>query len=114
MARFINATGNAGNIFVTAPGASISSSATPNVSGLGSNSVSGYNASSATGGTFTSFGTGNNQVRMFGTNANPSTATPAGNYTIGSMSSTGAQTVIFTPSNAANGNANAFQVNSCR
>jgi hypothetical protein len=113
-ARFINATANAGNIFVTAPSASISGTATPNVSGLASNSVSGFNSTSATGGTFTNFGTGNNFVRMFGTTANPSTATPSASYTIGSMSTTGAQTVIFTPANAANGNANAFQVNSCR
>lgn len=113
-ARFINAMSNAGNVFVTAPAASISSTATPNVSGLGSNSVSGYNSTSATGGTFTSFGTGNNFVRIFGTSANPSTATPMASYTLGSMSTTGAQTVIFTPANAANGNANAFQVNSCK
>lgn len=114
--RFINATSNAGNIFVTAPGASISSSATPNVSGLsgsGASSVSGYNATTATGGTFTSYPTGNNFVRMYGTSANPSTATPSGSYTISNMSTTGAQTVIFTPANTANSNATAFQVNSC-
>jgi hypothetical protein len=113
VARFINATANAGNIFVTTPGASIASNATPNVSGLSSNSVSG-SSSTVTGGTFTSFATGSNMARMFGTTANPSTATPTGSYTIGSMSSTGAQTVIFTSANAANSNATAFQVNSCR
>jgi Domain of unknown function (DUF4397) len=112
--RFINASANAGNIFVSAPGASLASNATPNVSGLASNSVSGFNSTSAAGGTFTSYTTGNNFVRMFGTTANPSTATPTGSYTLGSMSTTGAQTVIFTPANAANSNATGFQVNSCR
>src|SRR3954469_8167766 len=70
--RFINATANAGNIFVSAPGASLASNATPNVSGLASNSVSGFNSSTAAGGTFSSYATGNNFVRMFGTTANPS------------------------------------------
>jgi hypothetical protein len=115
--RFINATGNAGNVFVTAPGASIASSATPavsNLSGSSAGSVSGYNSTSATGGTFTAYGTGSNFIRMFGTTANPNTATPTGSYTINSMSGTGAQTVIFTSANASNGNATAFQVNSCQ
>lgn len=113
-ARFINATGSAGNIFVTAPGASISSTATPSYANIPAAAVSGFNSSTASGGTFTSYPTGNNNVRLFGTTANPSTATPAANYTIGSMSTTGAQTVIFTPANANNSGATAFQVNSCR
>lgn len=111
--RFINNTGSTGNIFVTAPGASIASSATPNVSALTTASVSGFNSASATGGTFVSFPTGSNFIRVFGTSANPNTATPMASFTINSMSTTGAQTVIFTPANSANGNATAFQVNSC-
>jgi hypothetical protein len=112
--RFINATGNAGNIFVTAPGASISSTATPSVSNLASNSVSGFNSSTATGGTFATYASGSNMARMFGTTANPNTATPAGSYTLSSPSTTGAQTVLFTSANASNSNATAFQVNSCK
>ena len=50
---------------------------------------------------------------MFNAGANPSTATAAGSYTIGSMSTTGAQSVIFTSPNANHGSATAFQVNSC-
>jgi hypothetical protein len=115
--RFINATNNAGNIYVTAPGFSIPSGAVANISNLSGSqqsSVSGYNSLTNKGGTFTSFGTGNNFVRMFGTSDNPSTATPTGSYTISNMSTTGAQTVIFTSANASNNNATAFQVNSCQ
>ena len=112
--RFINNTGSTGNIFVTAPSATIASTATPNVSALTTASVSGFNSTSATGGTFMSFPTGSNFIRVFATSANPSTATPTASFTINSRSTTGAQTVIFTPANTANSNATAFQVNSCK
>lgn len=112
--RFINATGNSSDFYVTAPGATLTSTSTKASSGVLANSVSGYNATTATGGTFSSYATGSNFVRMFNAGANPSTATATGSYTIGSMSTTGAQTVIFTSPNASNSNATAFQVNSCK
>lgn len=112
--RFINATGNSSDFYVTAPGATLTSTSTASSAGILANSVSGFNSTTATGGTFASFPTGSNFVRMFNAGANPSTATATGSYTIGSMSTTGAQTVIFTSPNASRANATAFQVNSCK
>ena len=112
--RFINATANSSDVYVTAPGATLTSTSTASSAGILSNSVSGFNATTATGGTFTSFPTGSNFVRTFKAGANPSTATSTGSFTILSMSTTGAQTVIFTAANASNSNATAFQVNSCK
>lgn len=113
-ARFINATGGPLDIYTSAPSATLSSTSTPAVSGLAAGSVSGYNSTTATGGTFSSYPTGSNYIRAFSAGANAGTATPVGTYTIGSMSTTGAQTIVFTPSNSGNGNATAFQFNSCK
>ena len=112
--RFINATGNSSDFYVTAPNATLTSTSTASSSAILANSVSGFNSTTATGGTFTSFPTSSNFVRMYNAGANPSTATSTGSYTIGSMSTTGAQTVIFTSPNTSNANATAFQVNSCK
>lgn len=114
VARFINATTSPMDIYVTAPGATLSSTSTPAVSGLAAGSVSGFNSTTATGGTFTSYATGSNFVRAFNAGANAGTSTATGTYTVGSMSTTGAQTIVFTSPNASNGNATAFQVNSCQ
>lgn len=113
-ARFINATASPVDIYVTAPGATLSGTSTAAVSGLAAGSVSGFNSTTATGGTFTSYPTGSNFVRAFSAGANPGTATATGTFTIGNMSNTGAQTIVLTPANAGNGNATAFQVNSCK
>ena len=113
-ARFINATGGPLDIYASAPGATLSSTSTPAVAGLAAGSVSGYNATTASGGTFGAYPANSNFIRAFSAGANPGTATATGTYTIGSMSTTGAQTVVFTSPNASNGNATAFQVNSCR
>jgi hypothetical protein len=112
-ARFINATNGPLDIYVTPPSAALPSTSTPAVANLSASAVSGSSAT-ATGGTFSSFATGSNFIRAFNAGANPSTATASGTYTIGSMSTTGAQTIVFTPANSGNGNATAFQVNSCK
>jgi hypothetical protein len=113
VARFINATSGPLDIYTSAPGATLSSTSTAAVSGLAAGAVSGA-STTATGGTFNSYPTGSNFIRAFSAGANPGTATASGSYTIGSMSPTGAQTIVFTSPNAGNGNATAFQVNSCK
>lgn len=113
-ARFINATGSPLDIYVGAPGTKWTSTSTPAVSALADGSVSGFNATTAAGGTFGTYPVANTYMQAFGAGSNPSTATALGTYTIGSMSTTGAQTVVFTSANANNSNATAFQVNSCQ
>lgn len=114
VARFINATTSPMDIYVGAPGSTLTSTSTAAVSGLAAGSVSGLNGTAGAGGVFASYPTGSNFVRAFSAGANPSTATATATYTIGSMSSTGAQTIVLTSPNSANANATAFQVNSCR
>jgi hypothetical protein len=113
MARFINATTSPLDIFVSPPTAALTATATPAVANLTAGSVSGA-STTVTGGTFMPFATGSNFVRAFAAGANPSTATAMGTFTLNSMSTTGAQTIVFTPANSSNANATAFQVNSCK
>jgi hypothetical protein len=100
--RFINATSQAGDIFVTTP--------TGTISGTANSSLAAGAASGGTTGTngFLTFPTANNRVRFF---ASGNTSTALSDYTIANPSSTSATTVVFT--NNSTGGVTAFTVPQC-
>lgn len=92
--RFVNATATPGDIYLTAPTDVITSTSTPVIRNLGASSISGFNSSSATGGTFVSYPSGNTRVRMF--NVGVTTGSPRADFTIGSLPANRVTTVILT------------------
>lgn len=107
--RFINATGTAGDVYLTTPGTTISGPPSPTVSNLAAGAASGTSAS-APGGTFASYSNANTRVRLF--NVGTNTGTPRADFTIPLMPSNGVATVILTPP-PAGGSATAFMVGTC-
>ncbi|HEY7236206.1 MAG TPA: DUF4397 domain-containing protein [Gemmatimonadaceae bacterium] len=109
--RFVNATSSAGDIYLTAPSDVITSTSTPTIGNLGASQISGFNSSSATGGTFVSYADNLTRVRMFDVGVN--TGTPRADFTIdgASLPSNRVTTVILTP--AASSGATGFNVNPC-
>ena len=107
--RFINATATAGDIFLTTPTGTVSG--TPTVSNLAAGQVSGFNSSTAPGGTFVStYPTANTRVRMF--NVGSTTGTPRADFTIGTMGANRTGTVVLTPA-PSGGSTTGFLVNTC-
>jgi len=107
--RFINATGSAGDVFLTTPTGPVSG--TPTVQNLAAGSVSGFNSSSAPGGTFVNtYPTANTRVRLF--NVGSTTGTPRADFTIGTMAANRVGTVVLTPA-PSGGSTTGFLVNSC-
>lgn len=105
--RFINATGTAGDIYLTTPNANISGS--PTVSNLGAGQASGTNATTP-GGTFAQYSTANTRVRLF--NVGQQAGTPRADFTIPLMPSNGVATVILTPPPSGS-STTAFMVGTC-
>ena len=106
--RFINATGVAGDVYLTTPNGAITAPAT--VASLGAGSASGFNTSTAPGGTFAQYPTSNTRVRLF--NVGQTTGTPRADFTIQVMPSNGVATIILTPP-PSDGSATAFMVGPC-
>ncbi|HYX83075.1 MAG TPA: DUF4397 domain-containing protein, partial [Gemmatimonadales bacterium] len=107
--RFINATATAGDIFLTTPTGTISGS--PTISNLAAGQVSGFNSSTAPGGTFVNtYPVANTRVRLF--NVGVTTGTPRADFTIGTMGTNRVGTVVLTTSSGTGG-ATGFLVNSC-
>ena len=107
--RFINATGSAGDVYLTTPTGTISG--TPTVQNLPAGTVSGFNSSSAPGGTFVNtYPTGNTRVRLF--NVGSTSGTPRADFTIGSMGTNRVGTVVLTPA-PSGGTTTGFVVNTC-
>jgi hypothetical protein len=97
--RFINATGSAGDVYVTVPATNPVTPVTgsPNVANLGSNSVSGFNSGTAPGGTFNTYPNGNTRIRLFNVG---SQVNPRADFTIGSLPSNRVATVVLTAPSA--------------
>lgn len=107
--RFINATGSAGDIFLTTPTGTVSG--TPTVPNLAAGSVSGFNSSSAPGGTFVNtYPVANTRVRLF--NVGQTNGTPRADFTIGTMAANRVGTVVLSPA-PSGGSTTGFLVNSC-
>lgn len=107
--RFVNATGSAGDVYLTTPTGTISG--TPTVQNLAAGSVSGFNSSSAPGGVFVNtYPSANTRIRLF--NVGATTGTPRADFTIGSMAANRVGTVVLTPA-PSGGSATGFLVNSC-
>jgi hypothetical protein len=91
--RFINATGSAGDIYLTDPSV-IVVSGSPTIGNLANNQVSGFNSSSAVGGTFVNYPTGQTRVRLF---AVGSQVNPRADFTISQLPANRVGTVVLTP-----------------
>jgi hypothetical protein len=91
--RFINATGTAGDIYLSQPAATIVAPAT--IASLPAGQVSGFNSTSAPGGTFVQYNAVNTRVRLF--NPGQTTGTPRADFTIGSMPANRVATIVLTP-----------------
>lgn len=105
--RIINATGTAGDVFVTIPSASISGS--PSVANLAAGAASGTSAT-ATGGTFAQYPVANTRVRLF--NVGQTTGTPRADFTIPAVPSNRVATVVLTPAPAGS-STTAFMAGTC-
>jgi len=106
--RIINATGAAGDVYVTGPNDLITIVG-PTISGLASNQVSGFDASTAPGGTFTNYSNGSTRVRLF----NPGQiVNPRADFTITAMPSNNVATVVLTPP-PSGGSTTGFLVGPC-
>lgn len=90
--RFINATGAAGDLYLTTTAAVISGS--PTIANLANNQVSGQNSNSAPGGTFVNYGTGLTRVRLFNVG---SQVNPRADFTITQLPANRVGTVVLTP-----------------
>lgn len=90
--RFINATGAAGDIYLTGPNDVISGS--PTIANLANQQISGFDATNAPGGKFQNYGTGLTRVRLFavGTQVNP-----RADFTITQLPANRTGTVVLTP-----------------
>ena len=91
--RFINATGTAGDVYLTQATAPIVAPAT--VASLGAGQVSGFNSASAPGGTFVAYQDINTRVRLF--DPGKTTGTPRADFIIGSMPANHVATIVLTP-----------------
>ncbi|HEY2379232.1 MAG TPA: hypothetical protein VGH98_24840 [Gemmatimonadaceae bacterium] len=90
--RFINATGSAGDIYLTGPNDLVLGS--PTISNLGNNQVSGADANN-TGGTFVNHSADSTRVRVFDVG---SQVNPRADFTITQLPSNRVGTVVLTPS----------------
>lgn len=106
--RFVNATASAGDLFLTTPTGTVSG--TPTVQNFAAGSISGFNSTSAPGGTFGVYPVANTRVRLF--NVGQTTGTPRADFTIGSMAANRVGTVVLTPA-PSGGTTTGFLVNSC-
>jgi hypothetical protein len=106
--RFINATGTAGDIYLSQPTSNIV--APPTVGNLAAGQVSGFNSSSAPGGTFVEYQTINTRVRLF--NVGQTTGSPRADFTIGTMPANRVATIILTAP-PSGGSATGFMVMTC-
>jgi Domain of unknown function (DUF4397) len=106
--RFINATGTAGDVYLTTPTANIVGP--PTVANLAAGQASGFNASSAPGGTFSFFSTDNTRVRLF--DPGVTTGTPRADFTISNLPANRVATVVLAPP-PVGGSTTAFMVNPC-
>jgi hypothetical protein len=91
--RFINATGAAGDIYLTDPNVLVVTGS-PTVANLANNQVSGFNSSNSPGGTFVNYGTGLTRVRVFNVG---SQVNPRADFTISQLPSNRVGTVVLTP-----------------
>ena len=91
--RFINATGTAGDIYLTQPTSNIAAPAT--IGNLAAGQVSGFNSSSAPGGTFVEYPAVNTRVRLF--NVGQTTGVARADFTITSMPANRVATIVLTP-----------------
>jgi hypothetical protein len=91
--RFINATGSAGDIYLTDPSV-IVVSGSPTIGNLANNQVSGFSASNAPGGTFVNYGTSLTRVRLFNVG---SQVNPRADFTISQLPANRVGTVVLTP-----------------
>jgi len=104
--RFINATGAAGDIYLTTTTANLPAS--PTLANLANRQASGFNASTAPGGTFAQYPNNQIRVRVF----NPGqTTNPRMDFNIGGIPSNGVATIVLTPT-ASSGQA-AVMVGAC-
>lgn len=105
--RFINATGNAGDIYLTAPTAVVSGA--PTIQNLANQQVSGFDATNAPGGKFQNYGTGLTRVRLFdvGTQTNA-----RADFTITQLPASRVGTVVLTPA-PSGGTTTGFVVTVC-
>jgi uncharacterized protein DUF4397 len=106
--RFINATATAGDVFLTTPAGSVSGS--PTISNLAAGQVSGFNSSTAPGGTFGSYPSTNTRVQLF--NVGVTTGSPRSDFTITTLPTNRVGTVILTTANPVGGVTGMF-VGSC-
>jgi len=106
--RFINATGIAGDVYLTPPTINIGSS--PTVGNLASGQVSGFNSTSAPGGTFLEYPAANTRVRLF--NVGQTTGFPRADFTITSLPANRVATIVLTPP-PTGGAATGFMVMPC-
>ncbi len=103
--RFINATGAAGDIYATAPGATVSGApVVSNATTLSSSYTPTWTTVPSTNTMFTMYTAGSTVTAA---------STPIGTYTLSSVPTNGVSTVIFTPSLSASG-PTAFAVNTCQ
>jgi len=107
--RFINATATPGDIFLTTPAGSVSG-LSPTISNLSAGQVSGFNATSAPGGTFGSYPSTNTRVQLF--NVGVKTGTPRSDFTITTLPTNRVGTVVLTTANPVGG-VTGFFVGSC-
>ena len=91
--RFINATGAAGDIYLTASSV-VNVSGSPTIANLANNQVSGQNSSTAPGGTFVNYSTGLTRVRLFNVG---SQVNPRADFTITQLPANRVGTVVLTP-----------------
>jgi len=106
--RFINATGTAGDIYLTTPSANITGS--PTVSNLGQTQASGTSVT-AVGGTFAEYSNSLTRVRLF--NVGQTTGTPRADFTINIMPSNRVATVLLTSPPSGSSSPTAFMVGPC-
>jgi hypothetical protein len=106
--RFINATGTPGDIYLSQPTANIVSP--PTIANLAAGQVSGFNSTSAPGGTFIEYSNVNTRVRLF--NVGQTTGTPRADFTIASMPANHVATIVLTPP-PTGGSATGFMVMPC-
>ena len=101
--RFFNATGTAGDIYLTTPTATVSG--TPTVSNLAAGSATGMTSGTA----FGTYAATNTRARIYDVGTS---TTSRADFTLGTMPSNGVTTVVLTPS-MTTGGATGFTVNPC-
>jgi hypothetical protein len=107
--RFINATGSAGDVYVTPPTTN-QVTGSPAVANLGSNAISGFNSGTAPGGTFNTYDQGSTRVRLFNVG---SQVNPRADFTISGLPSNRVATVVLTPPPSGAGAPTGFLITVC-